>query len=594
MSGILRRANPGVSFEMLKKLFSSGGPKMTLGSRGPVELVDLSLRDGQQSLLATRMSTEQILEAMPLILETGVKTMEVWGGATLDSAMRFLFENPFDRLQKMSQLARPYGCALRTLSRGQNLFGYDPYPDDIVSDFNRAAVEAGTTVMRIFDALNYIPNYKAALDGVRKAGGTFEGAVCYSTGRPYSTEYFIRKSLELETLGADFIADKDMAGLKDPVEAWSLYTGLKARIKVPVVSHTHCTPGYGHICALIAMLAGVDKIDVCFLPFAGGSSHPSLEILALFADILGVETGLDLEAGRLDRVHEALRKTIDECEAKFSLPRVHRSVWPGRDRLAPMAEKTLDFLAAGRIDHALDKVHEMEAACGFPPPNDAVRKSQIPGGMYSNFKNQLAKDGKSECMERALEAVREVREKAGWVPLVTPTSQIVGVKAYFVALGKEADPVQYINLIAGLYGETPFPIDPDYRERVCGHREERRYDSSGFDRRIPKLPGTEIEIAETERERLLYYLFPDSSGKAYLEKLKKQTYADRIAAEEAALLKAQEEKARRLHDEAVMNRFADSMSDLSEHLSEAMTMLSTEEDPATSALIKDAAQYTNI
>lgn len=583
-------------FGMFRKLFASGGtgPRMTLRPRKSVELVDLSLRDGQQSLLATRMSTEQVLEAMPFILDTGVRTMEVWGGATLDSAMRFLFENPFDRLQKMAGLARPYKCGLRTLSRGQNLFGYDPYPDDVVSDFNRAAIEAGTTVMRIFDALNYIPNYKAALDGVRKAGGIFEGAVCYSTGKPFNTEYFVGKALELEAAGADLIADKDMAGLKDPIEAWDLYTALKARAKVPVVSHTHCTPGYGHICALIALLAGVDKIDVCFLPFAGGSSHPSIEVLALFAEILGIDTGLDISPSKLDPVHASLRKTVDECEAKFSLARVHRSIWPGRDVLAPLAEKTLDSLSAGRIDSALETIHQIEAACGFPPPNDAVRKSQMPGGMYSNFKNQLAKDGKSEFMDRALDAVREVREVAGWVPLVTPTSQIVGVKAYFVALGKEADPVQYINLIAGLYGETPFPIDPEYRLRVCGHRDERRYDSSSFDRQIPVLPGTDFAIAETEQEKLLYYLFPDSSGKAYLEKLTKQKYGPRIAEQEARREKARLDKIQKTHDEAVVNRFSDSMGDLSEHLSEAMTLLSTEEDPATNALIKEAAEYTDI
>lgn len=581
---------------MFKKLFGQHqkNPRITLQNRGAVEFVDLSLRDGQQSLLATRMSTDQVLDVMPHILDTGVKTMEVWGGATLDSAMRFLSENPFDRLHRMSELARPYGCALRTLSRGQNLFGYDPYPDDIVSDFNRAAVEAGTTVMRIFDALNYIPNYMAALDGVRKAGGIFEGAVCYSTGKPYSTEYFVSKALELEAAGADLIADKDMAGLKDPVAAWDLYTALKARLKVPVVSHTHCTPGYGHICALVAMLAGVDKIDTCFLPFAGGSSHPSVEIMALFAEILGLDPGLDLSPAKLEPVHEKLRKTVEECEAKFSLPKVHRSKWPGRDALAPLAESTLDSLAAGRVDSALESVHRMEEMCGFPPPNDAVRKSQIPGGMYSNFKNQLAKDGKSEYMDRALEAVREVREMAGWVPLVTPTSQIVGVKAYFVALGKEADPIQYINLIAGRYGETPFPIDPEYRLRVCGHREERRYDASGFDRIIPVLPGTDFPIAESEQERLLYYLFPDSSGKAYLEKLTRERYGDRIAEEEERRERARLEKMQKMRDEAVLNRFSDSMGALSENLSEAMSILSTDEDPSTNALIKEAAEYTDI
>ncbi len=580
---------------MFKKLFSLGGhgPKMTLRERGPVELVDLSLRDGQQSLLATRMSTAQVLEVMPMILDCGIRTMEVWGGATLDSAMRFLFENPFDRLARMSDLARPYGCGLRTLSRGQNLFGYDPYPDDIVSEFNSEAIRAGTTVMRIFDALNYIPNYMAALEGVRKAGGIFDGAVCYTTGPLYRTSYFVDKALELEAAGADMISDKDMAGLKDPVSAWEYYTELKDRVRVPIVSHTHCTPGYGHISAVIALLAGVDRIDTCFHPFAGGSSHPSLEVVALFAELLGIETGLDLDPARLAPLHAGLVKTIEECESRFSL-KVHRSVWPGRDVLAPLAEKTIEHLAAGRVDRALETVHALEAECGFPPPNDAVRKSQIPGGMYSNFVNQLAKDGKSDFLGQALDAVQEVRATAGWVPLVTPTSQIVGVKAYFVALGKEANPVQYVNLIAGYYGRTPFPIDPDYRERVCGFRDERSYDSSGFRREIPCLPGSDIPIAETVQEKLLYYLFPDSSGKAYLEKLKGEQFAGLLRQREEEGRRREEERLRKLHDEAVLNRFAESMTDLSEHLSQAVSTVGSDEEEEDGDLHREAAEYTDI
>ena len=184
--------------------------------------------------------------------------------------------------------------------------------------------------------------------------------------------------------------------------------------------------------------------------------------------------------------------------------------------------------------------------------------------------------------------------EAGWVPLVTPTSQIVGVKAYFVALGKDANPVQYVNLIAGYYGKTPFPVDPGYREQVCGFRDERTYDSSQFPRAIPTLPGTSIPIAETEQEKLLYYLFPDSSGKAYLEKLKGAAHAEVM--KEAAQKREREEQARlkKLHDEAILNRFSESMCDLSEHLSQAMTLLSTEEDPATNMLIKEAAEYTDI
>ena len=537
--------------------------------RDSVEFVDLSLRDGQQSLLATRMSTEQVLRLLPLILNTGVNLLEVWGGATLDSAMRYLGENPFTRLQKMADVAKPYKAGLRALSRGQNLFGYDPYPDDIVRDFNREAVKAGASVMRIFDALNYTPNFKAALDGVNEAGGTFDAAVCYTTGSPYNIGHFVQKCVELEKMGAHMVTDKDMAGLKTPEEAWEYYRSLKKVLTVPVVSHTHCTPGFGHISAVIAILAGVDKIDTAFLPLAGGSSHPSIEILSLFAEVLGIDTGLDLSDKVLKPIHDEMYSIVAQVEKEFDL-KIHKSVWPGRDTLLPMVEDILDSLAHGKIQKALETTHTMEQACGFPKPNMEVLSAQIPGGMYSNFVNQLARDNKSEYLSRALEAVQEIRQKAGWCPLVTPTSQIVGVKAYFTAMGKSVNPVQYFNLIAGFYGKTPFPIDPAYREEVCGFRDEREYDSSGFNRRIPLASGTELRLAETTHEKLLYYLFPDSSGKSYLEGLRQAEWS--LVADERNKREEKERESRRamMEADALMNRFADDMDSLSEKLAGAV------------------------
>lgn len=553
-------------------------PRMVSRGAGSVRFVDLSLRDGQQSLLATRMSTPQVMRLMGPILDTGVTLMEVWGGAVLDSAMRFLDENPFERLSLMSEKARPYRAGLRTLSRGQNLFGYDPYPDDIVRDFNTEAVKAGTTVMRIFDALNYAPNFKAALAGVREAGGVFDAAVCYTTGTPYDTGYFVDKALELQELGADMVSDKDMAGLKSPVEAWEYYSGLKARLRVPVVSHTHCTPGYGHISAVIAMLCGVDMIDTAFLPMAGGSSHPSAELLGVFAEVLGMDTGMDLSEKTLEPLHREMKTVVEEVSGKFGL-KVHSSTWPGRERLLPMAGKTLGHLARGRISEALETVHRMEELCGFPPPDLKVLEAQIPGGMYSNFVNQLSRDGKSEYLGRALEAVQEVRKKAGWCPLVTPTSQIVGVKAYFTAMGKSVNPVQFVNLIAGYYGKTPFPVSPDYRLEVCGFREEREYDSSSFDREIPLASGTGLPLAETSHEKLLYYLFPDSSGKAYLEKKRQAEWSSMETAAREEEARVLESRRRELRDNALVNRFSDDMETLSERLSKAVGSSRDESDP---------------
>jgi pyruvate/oxaloacetate carboxyltransferase len=515
---------------------------------------------------------------MTPILDTGVTLMEVWGGAVLDSAMRFLDENPFERLALMSDRAKPYGAGLRTLSRGQNLFGYDPYPDDIVKDFNREAVKAGTTVMRIFDALNHTPNFRAALEGVREAGGVFDAAVCYTTGTPYDTGHFVRKALELQEMGADMVSDKDMAGLKSPIEAWEYYRGLKKTLSVPVVSHTHCTPGYGHIAAVIAMLCGVDMIDTAFLPLAGGSSHPSAEVLGVFADVLGIDTGLDLSEKALEPLHREMRVVVDEAEKEFDL-KVHRSVWPGRETLLPLAERALTQLSRGSIKEALAVFHDIEARCGFPPPNIKVLNAQIPGGMYSNFVKQLAKDGKSEYLGRALEAVQEVRQKAGWCPLVTPTSQIVGVKAYFTAMGKNVNPVQFVNLIAGYYGKTPFPISPEYRQEVCGFSEERAYDSSSFKREIPKASGTDLPLAETPQEAMLYYLFPDSSGKAYLEKKRRIQWQKTQAAVREKEASDLADRRKKLKSDALVNRFSDDMETLSEKLSGSVSRAQGEHDP---------------
>ncbi len=567
------------------------GPKMTPAGSGKIELVDITLRDGQQSLLATRMSTDQILRLMPLILDTGMRTMEVWGGATLDSAMRYLDEDPFERLRKMADEAGPSGCKLRALSRGQNLFGYDPYPDDIVRDFNRETVKTGISIMRIFDALNYIPNFKAALEGTREAGGLFDGAICYTTGDPYDIDHFVGKALELQKLGADMISDKDMAGLKEPSIAWKYYTTLKEKLDVPVVSHTHCTPGFGHISAVIAMLAGVDMIDTCFLPLAGGSSHPSIELLTVFAELLDIETGLDLSPEKIEPLHDELRKVIGEVEEEFSLS-THETTWPGMDTLAPMAEEVLQCLSEGRTKDANEIVHEMEMLCGFPPPNEEVEKAQIPGGMYSNFTTQLAKDGKSDCLSAALDAVQSVRKKAGWCPLVTPTSQIIGVKAYLETLGKDVNPVQYENLIAGYYGETPFPIDDDYREKICGFRDERRYDSSEFDRQIPTLKGTDIPLARTPREKLLYYLFPDSSGKTFLEKRRQEEWAAIVREKEKEENRLREEKEKKLKEQAIVNRYAGKMDQLSEELSDALEEAGSEFDTDNLEEIADLAELS--
>ena len=276
-----------------------------------INIRNLDLRDGHQSYFATRMSDEQIEAVLPDLIDSGYYALEVWGGATLDSCMRFLNQDPWERLEKISRINNKR-AHLVALARGINLFGYNPYPDDVVFDFIKLAVHTGISMMRIFDALNDLDNLKTTIEAVKHAGGLADCGMCYTTnphytasyrfkhflktGRfprsIYNVDYFVKKAIELEKMGADIISIKDMAGLIDPETTYQLITSLKASVKVPVNLHSHCTPGYAVTSHVSAMLAGVDELDVVSYPFSGGPSHPAVEIISEFAKKLGIETGL--------------------------------------------------------------------------------------------------------------------------------------------------------------------------------------------------------------------------------------------------------------------------------------------------------------
>ncbi len=473
---------------------------------------DLTLRDGHQSLFATRMTGKQIAKVVDDIARCGFYNMEVWGGATLDVCMRYLDENPFERLGMIADALKGHSLS-RALCRGANLFGYQPYPADIISDFSLAAIERGLDIMRIFDALNDPDNLKIAVKSVKDGGGKVDAAVCYTTGPVFTVDYWTSKFKTYEDLGADMISVKDMAGLADPQAAWELIPALKQTLTVPLHWHSHCTPGYGHLTAIIGMILGIDCIDTCFMPFAGGSSHPSVELLHLFAGQIGIDDGIDTtNFARIDEELRVIRGELVEFD-KFQeyIPEPFKAT----PELEKLADDVIVAVALGDLDLALVLMHKIEADLGFPPPDLKVRDAQVPGGMLTNLLSQLEGFGMIDRLHDVLEEIPVVREACGYVPLVTPTSQIVGVQAVNnVKFGRwQNNIIDYVRLVKGEFGRTPAPIDPEFREQITGSKEEIRYDSSNFDYTLPETDEFSSDELYPDREsELCYFLFPKVAG----------------------------------------------------------------------------------
>ena len=473
---------------------------------------DITLRDGHQSLFATRMNSRQIAEVVDDIARCGFYDLEVWGGATLDVCLRYLDENPFERLGMITAASKGHSLT-RALCRGANLFGYQPYPADIIRDFSVAALQRGLDIMRIFDALNDPENIKVPVQAVKEAGGLVDGAVSYTTGPVFDVDYWAKTCKTYEDIGADMISVKDMAGLATPEAAWELIPALKNTLSVPVHWHSHCTPGYGHLTAVISMMLGVDAIDTCFMPFAGGSSHPSVELLHFFAERLGVDDGLNTEA--FDSIDLRLRKIRTElCEFDSFKSRIPCPFSPSHE-LEKKADDIIVAIALGDLELATVLMQKLEDDLGFPPPDPAVRDAQVPGGMLSNMLSQLETFGMIDRLNDVLIEMAVVRESAGYVPLVTPTSQIVGVQAVNnVKFGRwQNNIIDYVRLVRGEFGQTPAPIDPAFREMITGSREEIRYDPSGFDYSLPVTNDfTKDELYPDREHELCYYLFPKVAG----------------------------------------------------------------------------------
>lgn len=538
-----------------------------------LQIRDLTLRDGQQSLFATRMPQSEIDKLLPLYEDAGFYIMEVWGGAVPDSVMRYLDESPWTRLRTISEAMKGKSL-LSALSRGRNLFGYVPYPNSVLEGFYKEAIKNGLNVMRIFDALNDIDNVKDSIKMINDLGGIADGAVCYTVDpkeeekgffaklfgpkqkKIFTDEYFVDKAKQMEALGAKIITLKDMAGLVSPLRAASIISALKANVSVPVDFHTHCTPGYGLASSVMAILNGVDILDTNIWYFGGGSAAPAIELIYVFANKLGVEVEANMEA--VGKIREALfdvRKSLAAFDLqKDHFPRPFNPLDP-KDLPAEtdaLFDSAITAAKAGNEPELLSLCHQIEDYFGFPKPNELVREAEVPGGMYSNMVAQLKQLGASDLLDDAMRLIPKVRRDAGLIPLVTPTSQIVGSQAVSLALDRKngkpdysTPSMQFTSLVKGEYGHTPVAIDPTFREKITGSPEEKAYDTSKY--KEPNNPTLDefggVKLAVNPEEELLLALLPNVAN-GFLKKRRAEEYQ----AAQAAL--AAEAEAKRLAEEA--------------------------------------------
>ncbi|BBD44033.1 Pyruvate carboxylase [Petrimonas sp. IBARAKI] len=525
---------------------------------------DLTLRDGQQSAFATRMNQSQVDRVLPYYRDANFYAMEVWGGAVPDSVMRYLGENPWDRLKKVSDGVQG-ASKLTALSRGRNLYGYAPYPDEIIDGFFKNAVSSGLNIMRIFDALNDVDNIKSSIKYIKKYGGLADCAVCYTIDPKYDDEvkivekkgflglfnkkeeirikkenvftdrYYLQKAKEMLALGADMITIKDMSGLIPPTRVANLISLFKRELNVPIDFHTHCTPGYGLGSVLSAIVNGADIVDTNIWYFSGGPAAPAIELVYIFCQKLGIELDVNMEA--VAKINAELFGIRRELEAFDTVKQFPNPFNPLTDTLPAAIDKLFDeAIAAVQINNEtalLEACHQIEAYFNFPKPDERVKNAEIPGGMYTNMVAQLKQFNSLDILEDAMKLIPSVRLDAGLPPLVTPTSQIVGVQAVSSALNLKNGRDKYANasnqfvaLVKGEYGKTPVPVDPEFRLKIAGTRDETPYDTSTYKRQEnPVLPEFEnVRLAKDEKEELLLELFP-AVATQYLRKIRETEFA---------------------------------------------------------------------
>ena len=437
---------------------------MAKGSKA-VEITETVLRDAHQSLIATRMTTDEILPIVEKMDQVGYHSLEAWGGATFDACLRFLKEDPWERLRKIKDRAK--NTPLQMLFRGQNILGYRHYADDIVEYFVQKSIANGIDIIRIFDALNDVRNLKCAIDACKKEKGHCQAALSYTIGGPHTTESFVKLGKQLEEMGADSLCIKDMAGLLLPYTTYELVKALKETVKIPIQLHTHYTSGEASMVYLKAIEAGVDVIDCAMSPLAMGTSQPPTEPMVAALQGTEYDTGYDLD------------KLIEIS-----------------DYFRPLREK---YIESGLMSTKVMGV------------NVNTLKYQVPGGMLSNLVSQLKQQNAEDKYEAVLEEVPRVREDMGFPPLVTPSSQIVGTQAVLnVLMGERYKMVtkETKGIVRGEYGRTPVDIKPEMVKKIIG--DEERITCRPADLLKPELENMRKECAEwirQEEDVLSYALF---------------------------------------------------------------------------------------
>ena len=461
---------------------SAMGPSFRAGS-GRLQVTDLSLRDGHQSMLATRMRTSDILEVIGLLDDIGFSSLEVWGGATFDVMTRFLNEDPWDRVRQLKKAAPK--TPFMMLLRGQNLVGYRNYPDDVVDAFVRYSAKAGVDIFRVFDALNDVRNFETAFKAIADSGKHIQGTVCYSVterrmgGPVFNRDYFVQKAKTIEGMGANSVCVKDMAGLLAPYDAYELISALKDAVSIPIQLHSHYTSGMAQMTQLKAIEAGVDIVDTALSPLALRSSHPPIEALAVALEHTERNTGFELSA----------------------------------------------LIEAGRaLESVLKKGYQhLHSSDGFSLVDTNVLTHQVPGGMTTNLSSQLREADAIDRLDEVLEELPKTRADLGYPPLVTPTSQIVGIQAVQNVLFGRYNMIstQVKDYAYGLYGQPPLPMNPEVVAMALKGYERGETPTTArpadiLEPELEKVREEAGDLAKDEGDILIYALYP-VTGQLFLK-----------------------------------------------------------------------------
>ena len=445
-----------------------------------VQFVETVLRDANQSLIATRLPYDKFEPMLTTIDKAGYYAAECWGGATFDVCLRYLHEDPWERLRKIRE--KMPNTKLQMLLRGQNVLGYSHYPDDFVKLFVSKAVENGIDVIRVFDALNDVNNLKVAMEATTKAGAIASGTISYTTSPVHTQKKYVEMVKELKEMGASTICIKDMAGIMGPQEAYDLVSAIKDAVDLPIDLHTHCTTGLAFMTYLKAVEAGVDIIDTAISPFSGGTSQPATETMAYALRQLGYEVDLD-----------------DKCTKKMA------------DYFKGVRD---EFIADGTM---MPKSMATDTQC---------LTYQVPGGMLSNLLSQLKQMNALDRFDEALLETPKVRKDMGYPPLVTPTSQMVGVQAVRNVLDGQRYKTVSKEIKAycrGEYGRTPAPIDPEIQKHILG--DEKPLEGRYADTLAPIVDDTRKKlegIARSDEDVLSYIAFPNLAEKFFDERREKE------------------------------------------------------------------------